>query len=152
MSTTTSTERSTFLTAGKLAHFDPGAGLDAGAATPGFDDASWLDIAIPGDVHRTLIDAGQIPDPFWDQQERDCAWMEEKEWWYRIPLRIPDGSLGEDERWQVVFHGLDTFVTIYLDGERIGEGQNMFHDITADITSTWSRAVSTSSRCSSTRR
>lgn len=134
MSTTTATDRSTFLTSGKLAHFDPGAGLDAGAATPGFDDASWLEISIPGDVHRTLIDAGQIPDPFWDQQERDCAWMEEQEWWYRIPLRIPDAALGEGERWQVVFHGLDTFVTIYLDGEQVGEGQNMFHDITVDIT------------------
>ncbi len=125
---------SAFLRAGKLAHVDPGTGVGRGLALAAFDDADWLDIAIPGDVHRTLIDAGKIPDPFWDQQEQDCTWMEEQEWWYRIPLSVPDTSLGADERWQLVFHGLDTFVTIYLDGEEIGTSQNMFHDTEIDIT------------------
>jgi beta-mannosidase len=105
----------------RLAHFDPGAGVVSGAASPGLDDMDWLEIAIPGDVHRTLIDAGEIPDPFWDQQERDCAWMEGREWWYRIPLDVPPGdTLRDTERWQLVFHGLDTYVTISLDGEEIG--------------------------------
>lgn len=135
MSTTTSTGTpSIFLTSGKLAHFEPGAGIEAGAASRDVDHTGWWDIAIPGDVHRTLIDAGEIPDPFWDQQERDVAWMEEKEWWYRIPLGVPDAVLGEDERWQLVFHGLDTFVTIFLDGDEIGSSQNMFHDTVIDVT------------------
>lgn len=125
---------SRYLTSGKLAEFEPGAGIEAGAASPELDDDDWLSIAIPGDVHRTLIDAGRIPDPFWDQQEKECAWMEEKEWWYRIPLDVEDVAVGESERWQLVFHGLDTFVTIWLDGEKIGMSQNMFHDTIIDIT------------------
>jgi beta-mannosidase len=132
--TVTATPPSIFLTAGKLAHFAPGAGIAAGATAPTCDDGDWLAIAVPGDVHRTLIDAGVIPDPFWDQQERDCAWMEEREWWYRIPLTVPGEPLGPDERWQLVFHGLDTFVAIFLDGEAIGASQNMFHDTVIDVT------------------
>ncbi|HEV2128056.1 MAG TPA: glycoside hydrolase family 2 protein [Thermomicrobiales bacterium] len=134
MPTTTPSNASTFLSSGKLAHFDPGKGVEAGAAAGDFDDTGWLEITIPGDVHRTLIDAGEIPDPFWDQQEKDCAWMEEKEWWYHVPLHVPDVELGQHERWQLVFHGLDTFVTIYLDGEEIGTSQNMFRDTVVDIT------------------
>src|SRR5690606_23636434 len=96
VSTTTSTGTpSIFLTSGKLAHFEPGAGIEAGAASRDVDHTGWWDIAIPGDVHRTLIDAGEIPDPFWDQQERDVAWLAEKEWWYRSPRGGPDAVVGE---------------------------------------------------------
>jgi beta-mannosidase len=135
VATDRTTPGATLLTAARLAPFDPGAGIAIGAASPDFDDADWLEIAIPGDVHRTLIDAGEIPDPFWDQQERDCAWMEDREWWYRLPLDVPPGNiLAATERWQLVFHGLDTYATIYLDGEAIGSSQNMFHDTVIDIT------------------
>lgn len=36
-----------------------------------------------GDVHRALIEAEVIAHPFRDRHEGDCAWMEEREWWYR---------------------------------------------------------------------
>ncbi|HYH13394.1 MAG TPA: hypothetical protein VD789_13635, partial [Thermomicrobiales bacterium] len=134
MTTNQSAPESIYLETGRLSHFDPGAGAKASAAAPDHDDGDWLHISIPGDVHRTLIDAGQIRDPFWNQQEKDCAWMEEKEWWYRIPLRVPDRALAEDQRWQLVFHGLDTFVTIHLDGEEIGTSQNMFRAKVLDVT------------------
>ena len=74
---------------GKLRHFAPGDGVAAGAHLRP-DDGDWLDIADPGDVHRTLIAAGRIPDPFYDQNETACAWMEEREWWYRVRFDAPD--------------------------------------------------------------
>ena len=32
-----------------------------------------------------------------------------------------------------VFHGLDTFATIYLNGEELGSHSNMFHEAVFDI-------------------
>src|SRR5918994_3519953 len=119
---------------GKLHDYAPGNGVTAGAHTADFDDAAWLDVAIPGDVHRTLIASGRIPDPFVDQNETACAWMEEREWWYRIQLVAPTEPLAGDERLRLALHGLDTFVTVYLDGNELGKHGNMFRAADFDVT------------------
>src|SRR5260370_11291077 len=67
----------------KLQDFAPGEGVQAGAQHETFDDRGWIDVAVPGDVHRALLAAGRIADPFYDRNEELCAWMEEREWWYR---------------------------------------------------------------------
>ena len=118
---------------GKLQHFQPGEGVPAGTHSTSFDDAAWLDVAIPGDVHRTLIDAGRIPDPFYGLNETECRWMEDQEWWYRFQLEPVDAP-APDERLRLVFEGLDTYATIWLNGEELGQHQNMFRPATFDIT------------------
>jgi beta-mannosidase len=60
----------------KLQDFAPGEGVRAGAQQPDFDDAGWIDVPVPGDVHQALIDAGRIEDPFYDRNEEKCAWIE----------------------------------------------------------------------------
>ena len=77
---------------GKIGHFAPGEGITAGAHAVAYDDDDWLDVPIPGGAHRALIAAGQIPDPFYDRNETACAWMEEREWWYRIPFDRASGA------------------------------------------------------------
>ena len=57
----------------KLGGFGPGQGVASGAFKERFDDYPWLDIPVPGDVHRTLIAAGRIDDPFYDRNEEKCA-------------------------------------------------------------------------------
>ncbi len=117
----------------KLCDFRPSEGITRGAHTPDFDDSAWIPVDVPGDVHRALIAAGRIDDPFYDQNESACAWVEDREWWYRLRFEVPAGPLAEGERWRLVFHGLDTFVTIWLNGERIGSHKNMFRDASFDV-------------------
>jgi beta-mannosidase len=118
----------------KLQDFAPGAGVAAGAEGAAFDDSTWLDIAAPGDVHRTLIDAGRIPDPFYDRDETACAWMEEREWWYRLRFTPPGPVPVTGERTLLTFHGLDTFATVWLNGVELGRHANMFRPATFDVT------------------
>ena len=77
----------------KLKDFAPGDGLAQGAFSEGFDDHDWLDVPAPGDVHRALIAAGRIEDPFYDQNETKCAWIEDREWWYRLRFEGPSQPL-----------------------------------------------------------
>jgi beta-mannosidase len=114
----------------KLHDFVEGDGLAAGAHQAQYGDDDWLPISVPGDVHRTLIDAGRIPDPFYATNETACAWMEEREWWYRCAF---DASASDRARQRLTFEGLDTFATIYLNGEAIGEHHNMFRPAVFDI-------------------
>jgi beta-mannosidase len=118
----------------KLRDLAPGEGFVSGAFKEHVDDVGWLDVSVPGDVHRTLIDAGRIEDPFYDRNEEKCAWMEEREWWYRLTFDGPREPIASGERLRLIFHGLDTFVTIWLNGEELGEHANMFRDATFDVT------------------
>ena len=118
----------------KLADFAPGEGVPQGAFEEGYDDGQWVDIPVPGDVHRALMAAGRIKDPFYDRNELECAWVEDREWWYRLRFDGPSEPLKPDERLTLVFHGLDTFVTLWLNGEKLGQHQNMFREAVFDVT------------------
>ncbi|MFN8634307.1 MAG: glycoside hydrolase family 2 protein [Chloroflexota bacterium] len=120
----------------RLHDFAPGDGIHAGARSEAYADDDWLPIQVPGDVHKTLIEAGRIPDPYYDQNEAACAWMEEREWWYRVRFVAPAEPLADDERLMLVFHGLDTYATVYLNGQELGKHRNMFRPAQFDVGST----------------
>jgi beta-mannosidase len=59
--------------------------------------------------------------------------MEEREWWYRLSFDGPQEPSGPDERLLLIFHGLDTFATIWLNGEELGRHRNMFREAVFDV-------------------
>jgi len=61
------------LESGKLKDFAPGEGVASGAFAERFDSGGWIDVPIPGDVHRALMAAGRIEDPFYGGSEERCA-------------------------------------------------------------------------------
>lgn len=122
----------------KMQDFAPGTGLDAGEANPSLADQNWLDVPVPGDAHSALLAAGRIADPFYDRNEDACAWMEEREWWFRTRFAAPETPLSEGDRLELRFAGLDTFATIWLDGMEIGASANMFREVVIDI-GRWAR-------------
>jgi beta-mannosidase len=117
-----------------LGDFDPGEGLRSGAHKEAFDDEEWTEVSVPGDVHSALLACGRIEDPFYDRNEAKCAWVEDREWWYRLRFDGPEEPLRSDERLRLVFHGLDTLATIYLNGEELGRHENMFREAAFDVT------------------
>lgn len=118
----------------KINDFNLGEGRELGVFQPEYDDRAWLDIAVPGDVHRALLEAGRIRDPFYDQNESEAAWMEEREWWYRGRFQAEGAPPQENERALLALHGLDTFAVLYLNGKLLGRSQNMFHEAVFDVT------------------
>ena len=119
---------------GKLIDFAPGEGEQARAFAADHRDGDWLEVRVPGDVHTALLAAGQLRDPFYGRQEEEAAWVEDREWWYRFEFQGPWAPPEADERLLLVFHGLDTLVTLWLNGERLGEHRNMFREAVFDVT------------------
>ncbi len=117
-----------------LHDFAPGEGERVGAHEPNpATKDGWLPIPVPGDVHRTLVEAGRLAEPFYGQNETDAVWIEEHEWWYRTSFAAPVAPSAL-ERLRLVFHGLDTFATVYLNGQVLGTTCNMFREHVFDVT------------------
>lgn len=88
-----------------------------------------IDAKVPGNFELALLEQGLIDDPFVGLNVLKMQEFESYHTWYCLPFHVddPDGSEC------LVFEGLDTFARIYLNGELIGETDNMLipHEIPA---------------------
>ena len=48
---------------------------------------------------------------------------------------VQAATLQAEERFQLIFEGLDTFATIWLNGQELGSSSNMFREAVFDVTS-----------------
>lgn len=120
------------LDAWRIKDFDVGAGETAGAFADPADGPGWVAASAPGDVYLALQAASRIPDPFEDGGEAACAWVADREWWWRADFDAP--ALAAGQRLTLTFEGLDTFAEVWLDGQRIARSDNMFRPLTLDLT------------------
>ena len=65
--------------------------------------------------------------------------MEEREWWYRARFDAPSRAAGRTSACGSIFHGLDTYATVWLNGEELGRHANMFRPAVFDVTGAASR-------------
>jgi beta-mannosidase len=93
---------------------------------------TWYPAVVPGGVHESLLAAGVIDNPYVDTNEAAVRWIEECDWWYRAEFGNVDAKPGE--RLRLVFHGLDTVVTIWLNGHELGRHENQFRPAEFDVT------------------
>ena len=104
---------------------------DHGTGMPAPDD-DWVAATAPGDTHVAMHRAGRLPDPLRDDNEAACAWVEGRTWWWRTTFTAP--AAAAHERLTLVFDGLDTHATIWLDDEPLGASDNMFLAARFDVT------------------
>lgn len=96
----------------------------------GTDD--WLPATVPGGVHTDLLALGRIPDPFVGDNEKHVAWVAEADWEYRRSFTVSPELLAE-ERAFLVCDGLDTLATVVLNGQTLGQTDNMFRQYRWDV-------------------
>lgn len=92
----------------------------------------WHPASVPGCVHLDLIAAGIIPDPFYRDNELKVQWVEREDWEYRREFELPRTILGK-KHVELVAKGLDTFATLFLNGQKVAETDNMFREHRIDI-------------------
>jgi beta-mannosidase len=85
----------------------------------------WMPASVPGGVHTDLLALGQIPDPFIADHELKVQWVGQKDWEYRASFDVPAEAAGMEHLF-LVADGLDTLAEVSLNGEPLGEAENMF--------------------------
>ncbi|HEY3712112.1 MAG TPA: hypothetical protein VGL64_22235 [Amycolatopsis sp.] len=103
------------------------AGSAPDAAVPPPD--GWLPALVPGGVHESLLAAGQLEHPYFGANDAAARWVEARAWWYRTKFSAPVG-----ERVVLLCHGLDTVVSLWLNGEPLGEHASQFRPARFDLT------------------
>ncbi len=92
----------------------------------------WYPASVPGTVHTDLFASNLIPDPFAADNEKNLQWIEEKQWEYRCDFDCTP-NIRNSENIYLIFKGLDTYTTVFLNNKRILETDNMFREYTVDI-------------------
>ena len=103
----------------QLAEVPPDAGQRVLEALP---ETAWIPAAVPGTAHGALLAAGRIPDPFHAMDEQAVQWVGERTWAWRLRFDVDALAAHED----LVFDGLDTYCTAWLNGEPLLQSDNMF--------------------------
>jgi beta-mannosidase len=96
----------------KLKRRDPTLSLERNFAST--DD--WLPTSAPSTVFQTLLEAGVIPDPFYGTNELDVQWVGEADWIYKLEFAA---AIAPGVQTWLCFDGLDTFATVWLNGQQI---------------------------------
>ena len=97
----------------------------------GTSELEWLPARVPGHVHLDLLAQGIIADPYVGLGELGAQWVDEQDFSYRLSFDFaPDPALPQRV---LVFEGLDTVCTLWLNGQRIAEHDNMFLPLEVNV-------------------
>ena len=95
-------------------------------------DTNWLPAKVPGTVHTDLFTNKIIPDPFYGSNEKQLQWIENEDWEYQTTFSISKQEASK-EHCILEFDGLDTYVEVFLNGDKILDANNMFRTWKVDV-------------------
>lgn len=94
---------------------------------------AWKPATVPGTVHTDLMDQGIIEDPYYRANENTVQWVDKVNWEYRSLFAVTPDVLNQQHQ-ELIFHGLDTWCEVYLNGTLLGKTDNMFRTWRFDVT------------------
>jgi beta-mannosidase len=86
---------------------------------------------VPGNVELDLQQAGQLPDPYYAANIQQLRPLETHAWWYQRSFMLPETWSGEG--CQLVFGGLDTLATVWVNDTCVGRSENMLSEQRFDV-------------------
>jgi len=87
---------------------------------------------MPGTLHYALQKLGKIDDPYDGRNELDVQWIDQQDWELARTVRATPADC-QRARQELVFDGLDTVATVYLNGKKVGRSVNMFRQVVCDV-------------------
>ncbi len=89
--------------------------------------AKWFPAKVPGTVHTDLLRAGLMDDPFYRDNESKVQWVGKTDWEYQTRFSLP-AEIFRHEQIELVFKGLDTYASVFLNDHLLLQANNMFRE------------------------
>ncbi|MEI7472824.1 MAG: sugar-binding domain-containing protein [Chitinophagaceae bacterium] len=93
---------------------------------------NWHDTQIPGSIYTDLFYNKLIPDPYFRDNEKKVQWVDSVNWQYKRTFSI-DSTYLSLEHIELLFEGLDTYASVYVNNHLVLEADNMFRPWSVDI-------------------
>jgi len=106
--------------------------IDTGWQFREVNKPDWHPASVPGCVHTDLLKNKLIDDPFYRDNEAKLQWIGKTNWEYQTTLNVTGDVLAQDKL-ELVFQGLDTYATVFLNEQQLLDADNMFRTWRADI-------------------
>lgn len=91
-----------------------------------------LPAKIPGNIYTDLF-ANQLNlHPFVGENEKDLQWISERDWVYETEFKVSSEELKHANS-TLIFEGLDTYATVFLNSKKILEANNAFRTWKVDV-------------------
>ena len=90
------------------------------------EEAGAIDAKVPGNFELDLQRAGKLEDPFYGENPLKMQEYEDRHIYYAKKFYCDPGGAEEGSCFVLEFDGMDTIGDVYLNGELIGHGENMF--------------------------
>ena len=95
---------------------------------------TYYNAIVPGNVFNDLFSNKLIPDPFYSDNEKKVQWVENEDWEYKTYFTC-DSSILKNKCIELVFDGLDTYASVFLNDSLILQANNMFRSWKIDVKS-----------------
>ncbi|KAF2260657.1 glycoside hydrolase [Lojkania enalia] len=89
---------------------------------------------LPTEVHRDLLKNNKIEDPYKDLNELSVRWIADEKWTYRKSFPTPPSNGLSNVMHMLIFEGLDTYASVYVNGKKVSESSNMFIEYKIPVT------------------
>lgn len=111
--------------------FTRGVGYQKKVYLPGMEPKDCLPYEVPGTVRTALLEAGEIPDPYFGYDNEKSLWVEQKEWWFFRTFSVDTDLQGKFI--DLVFEGTSFQGEFWLNGHRVGELKGMLNPRAFDV-------------------
>lgn len=92
----------------------------------------WYKAEVPGTIHTDLLYNNLIENPFYRDNETKLQWISKTNWQYKKKFQV-SATLLQQKNIQLIFEGLDTYATVYLNQQLILQANNMFRTWSIDV-------------------
>jgi beta-mannosidase len=86
---------------------------------------AWYPAIVPGCVHTDLMNNKLIGDPFYRDNEQKLQWIGKTDWDYQTTFNVTPELL-KRRNIELVFEGLDTYASVFLNDAPLLNADNMF--------------------------
>ncbi len=97
-------------------------------------DSLWRSCQAPSLIQENLIKEGLLPQPYLADNEKKIQWVSNQDWLYQTTFQVQQKPQASQPLF-LNFEGLDTYCSIYLNGELLGQTNNMFRSYDFNISS-----------------
>ena len=92
----------------------------------------WYSFGTAGSIQEKLMELGELPDPFFGDNEKLFQWIEEYEWKFRSTFYLSDKELSA-ESLVLNFPNIDTYGEVTINETFLGRTANFFHPYNFEI-------------------